>query len=52
LRGAVAVVDGDFRVLIWNNRAEDLWGLRSEEVEGKNLLSLAIGLHVEQLSSN
>jgi two-component system CheB/CheR fusion protein len=49
LRGGVAVLDSEMRVLIWNPRAEDLWGLREEEVVGKQFLALDIGLPVEQL---
>jgi two-component system CheB/CheR fusion protein len=37
------------RILVWNPRAEDLWGLRSAEVEGTHFLNLDIGLSVEQL---
>ena len=43
------VVDPDFLVLIWNPKAENLWGLRADEVRGKNLLNLDIGLPVERL---
>jgi two-component system CheB/CheR fusion protein len=49
LRGGVAVLDSEMQVLIWNPRAEDLWGLREEEVVGKQFLALDIGLPVEQL---
>jgi two-component system CheB/CheR fusion protein len=49
LRGGVAVVDRDFHVLVWNDKAEDLWGVRSEETKGSNFLALDIGLPVEQL---
>jgi two-component system CheB/CheR fusion protein len=45
----VVVVDGDLRVQAWNNRAEDLWGLRSAEVVGKHLMNLDLGLPVENL---
>jgi two-component system CheB/CheR fusion protein len=45
----VVVVDRDFQVMLWNNRAEDLWGLRAEEVRGQSLFSLDIGLPVEKL---
>jgi two-component system CheB/CheR fusion protein len=45
----VVVIDGDFLVHVWNEKAVDLWGLRSEEVRGKNLLNLDIGLPVERL---
>ena len=33
----------------WNHRAEDLWGLRADEVLRKNFLNLDIGLPVERL---
>lgn len=45
----VAVVDSDVRVLVWNARAADLWGVRSDEAVGANLLSLDIGLPLEPL---
>jgi two-component system CheB/CheR fusion protein len=45
----VAVVDADQRVQIWNEQAEDLWGLRLNEAKGQHLLSLEIGLPLEQL---
>ncbi len=37
------------RVTVWNTGAEELWGLRREEVVGEHLLNLDIGLPVEQL---
>jgi two-component system CheB/CheR fusion protein len=49
LRGAVVVVDKNLSVQVWNPKAEDLWGLRENEAEGKNFLNLDIGLPVEQL---
>jgi len=49
LRSAVAVVDRDLHVRKWSRRAEDLWGLRSDEVLQKNFLNLDIGLPVERL---
>ena len=30
----VVVIDNDMRVLAWNAKAQDLWGLRSDEVVG------------------
>ncbi|HXV44522.1 MAG TPA: PAS domain-containing protein, partial [Anaerolineae bacterium] len=45
----VVVVNDNFRVLEWNQRSEDLWGLRADEVQGQFLLGLDIGLPVEQL---
>jgi len=49
LRGGVAVVDNDLKVLVWNERANDLWGMRSDEVIGRNILGIDIGLPIEQL---
>jgi two-component system CheB/CheR fusion protein len=49
LRGGVAVVDPELRVLAWNKQAEELWGLREAEVDGKHLLNLDIGLPLERL---
>ena len=45
----VAVVDTDVRVLVWNHRAADLWGVRSDEAVGANLFNLDIGLPLEPL---
>ena len=45
----VVVLDGDQRVRVWNEQAEDMWGLRPTEAEGKHLMSLEIGLPVEKL---
>ena len=39
----------DLNVLMWNERARDLWGLRADEVQGKSLLNLDIGLPVHEL---
>jgi two-component system CheB/CheR fusion protein len=49
IHGGVAVVDPELRVLAWNKQAEELWGLREAEVDGKHLLNLDIGLPVERL---
>jgi two-component system, chemotaxis family, CheB/CheR fusion protein len=49
LKGGVVVVDQDLRISIWNQKCEELWGLRANEVQGQNLLSLDIGLPVEKL---
>ncbi len=49
LRDGVIVVDRNLQVLAWNQRAEDLWGLRADEVRGKHLLNLDIGLPVDRL---
>jgi len=49
LQSGVAVVDNEFRILAWNRQAVELWGLREEEVDGKHLLNLDIGLPLEQI---
>jgi two-component system CheB/CheR fusion protein len=48
----VAVVDTDRSVQIWNAEAQDLWGLRAGEVEGKDFLSLDMGLPVSELAES
>ena len=49
VRVAVIVTDPALRVLVWNQEASDLWGLRSDEVTGQHLLSLDIGFPVDRL---
>jgi two-component system CheB/CheR fusion protein len=49
VRAGVVVVDRELRVVAWNHRSEDLWGLRRDEVKGQNFLNLDIGLPVEEL---
>jgi two-component system, chemotaxis family, CheB/CheR fusion protein len=46
----VTVVDRQQRIQVWNHHAEDLWGLRQDEALDHHLLSLDIGLPVEQLA--
>ncbi|HUE68311.1 MAG TPA: PAS domain S-box protein, partial [Candidatus Acidoferrum sp.] len=46
--GAV-VLDSELRVQVWNERAADLWGLRSDEVVGQPFFDLDIGLRVKDL---
>jgi two-component system CheB/CheR fusion protein len=50
LGGAVAVLDRDLRVRLWSAQAADLWGLRSDEVQGVPLTTLDIGLPVEDVA--
>jgi two-component system, chemotaxis family, CheB/CheR fusion protein len=45
----VVMLDRDLQIHKWNHRAEDMWGLRAEEVLHRNFLNLDIGLPVEQL---
>jgi two-component system CheB/CheR fusion protein len=49
LRAAVIVLDEDLHVTVWNRMAAELWGLREDEVRGKNFMGLDIGLPVETL---
>ena len=50
MRAGVVVTDQDMHIMLWNAKAEDLWGLRQEEVEGKVLTNLDIGLPLDQLA--
>jgi two-component system, chemotaxis family, CheB/CheR fusion protein len=50
LQGGVVVIDGELRVLVWNARSEELWGIRSAEAVGASFLVLDIGLPVTQLA--
>jgi two-component system, chemotaxis family, CheB/CheR fusion protein len=49
LHHVAVVLDREFNILMWNERASDLWGLRADEVRGRSILGLDIGLPVEQL---
>jgi two-component system CheB/CheR fusion protein len=49
LGNAVIVVNEDLRVRVWSPGAEELWGLRADEAEGRHLLTLDIGLPVQQV---
>ena len=51
LNSGVAVVNAGFIVEQWNHRCEDLWGLRADEVVGKHLLNLDVGLPVDLLKA-
>jgi two-component system CheB/CheR fusion protein len=45
----VIVVDTELRVLAWNAAAQELWGVRRDEAEGRHLLNLDVGLPSEVL---
>ena len=45
----MVVLNQDLKVEIWSEKATELWGLRSEEVQGKEFFDLDIGLPVDQL---
>jgi two-component system CheB/CheR fusion protein len=49
LEAGVVVVDGELEVQAWNRGARELWGLAADEVVGRHLFNLDIGLPVEQL---
>jgi len=44
LGSAVIVLTEDLRVRVWSPGAEDLWGLRPDEAESRDILALDIGL--------
>lgn len=49
MQGGVVVANTDFVVQVWNRVAEDMWGLRADEVLKQPLFSLDIGLPLENL---
>ena len=51
LRFGVAVVNHQMSINVWNRRAGDLWGIRSDEAEGQHFLNLDIGLPVDSLKT-
>jgi len=51
VRAGLVVIDRDLNVLTWNAGAEDLWGARADEAQGRSLLGLDIGLPLEQLAA-
>jgi two-component system CheB/CheR fusion protein len=49
LQSAVVVLGTQMEVRAWNRQAEEMWGLRSDEVLGHHFLNLDIGFPVERL---
>ena len=49
LRTALVVLDDELRVIAWNERAMDMWGLRADEVKGQHFMNLDIGLPVDRV---
>ncbi|CAN5332370.1 PAS domain-containing protein [soil metagenome] len=49
LRSAIIVVDDELTILVWNERAEDIWGLRRHEAVGTFLHTLDLGFPVDKL---
>jgi two-component system CheB/CheR fusion protein len=50
LGSAVIVLTEDLRVRVWSPGAQDLWGLRPEEAEGREFLALDIGLPTAEIT--
>ena len=50
LSAAVVVLNADLKVEIWSDKAQELWGLRGDEVRGHSFLDLDIGLPVGNLA--
>jgi len=51
LQAGVVVLEPDLTVESWNSEAENMWGLRQDEVTGKHLFNLDIGLPVDKLAA-
>jgi two-component system, chemotaxis family, CheB/CheR fusion protein len=49
LQSGVVVLGPDMNIRAWNRQAEELWGLRSDEVIGQHFLNLDIGFPVDKL---
>ncbi|MEC3954847.1 CheR family methyltransferase [Nocardia sp. CDC153] len=49
IAAGVVVLDGDLRVRSWNRGAEELWGLRADEVCQQHFLTLDFGLPTDLL---
>ena len=49
LRNGVIVLDLEYRVRVWSAESEALWGIRRREAIGSNVMTLNIGLPMEQL---
>jgi two-component system, chemotaxis family, CheB/CheR fusion protein len=51
IREGLVVIDRSAQITAWNAAAEDLWGLRADEVAGRPFFSLDIGLPVDTLAT-
>ena len=45
-----AVVDRELRIELWNSIAQELWGVREDEVLGRPFDALDIGLPIEEVA--
>ncbi|MBX9724008.1 MAG: PAS domain-containing protein, partial [Candidatus Obscuribacterales bacterium] len=52
LECAVIALNSKSEILLWNDTAFELWGLRAEEVKNKSIYSLDFGLDVSLLKSS
>jgi two-component system, chemotaxis family, CheB/CheR fusion protein len=50
LDAGVVVADEELVVRAWNAQAAELWGLREDEVRGRHLLNLDVGLRFDDLA--
>lgn len=51
IQSAVIVLDHRFNIIVWNSRAEEMWGLRADEVIRENFFSLDMGLPTMELKA-
>ncbi|MEU4192426.1 CheR family methyltransferase [Kribbella sp. NPDC026611] len=51
INAGVVVIDHAMQVVAWNAGAEELWGLRAAEAQGRQLLDLDIGLPMAEVRS-
>jgi two-component system, chemotaxis family, CheB/CheR fusion protein len=49
VHAGLVVVDREMRIVVWNRAAEELWGLRADEVAGFALNNLDIGLPMDDI---
>lgn len=49
LQAGVVVLNPELHVQVWNEQAQELWGLRRDEAVGQHFLNLDIGLPTDQL---
>ncbi len=47
VRFGLTVVDRQTKVVVWNRGCEELWGLRADEVTGRPLSTLDVGLPID-----
>jgi two-component system CheB/CheR fusion protein len=49
LQAGVVVLNPELHIQVWNEQAQELWGLRRDEAIGQHFLNLDIGLPTDQL---